>query len=82
MERFLLSPACDRLFLPSAFAPLDASCLNMGIGFIPTWPWVIIQIVPVNIRFNPTTQIGSKMGGAPTNQNGTIGFDPSHITKS
>ena len=40
--------------------------------------WVKIQIVPrVNIRFNPTTKIGSKMGGAPkTPQNGAIGFDP------
>ena len=28
------------------------------------WPWVKIQILPlVNIRFNPTTKIGSKMGG-------------------
>ena len=24
---------------------------------------------------NPTTKIGWKLGGAPTNQNGTIGFD-------
>ena len=31
---------------------------------------------PVNIRFNPTTKTGSKMGGAPTNHKGTIGFDP------
>ena len=31
------------------------------------WPWVKAQIVgPVNIRFNPTTEIGSNMGGAPT----------------
>ena len=28
---------------------------------------------------NSTTRIGSKMGGAPTNQNGTIGFDPQPI---
>ena len=28
------------------------------------WPWVNIQIVPpVNIRLNPTTKIGSEMGG-------------------
>ena len=29
-------------------------------------PWVKTQIVPpMNIRFNPTTKIGSKMNGAP-----------------
>ena len=34
----------------------------LGITYI--WPWVKIQFVPpVNIRFNPTTEIGSKMGG-------------------
>ena len=47
-----------------------------------TWPWVKTQIVPpVNIQI--PTQIGSKMGGAPLPQNGTIGFDPQpHETQS
>ena len=35
-------------------------------------------VTPVNIPI--PTKIGSKMGGTPTNQNGTIGFDNhSHV---
>ena len=37
---------------------------------------------PVNIRFNPTTKIGSKMGGAPIPKWDLIGFDPRPNRKS
>ena len=40
-----------------------------GFPLACIWPWVKIQIVPpVNIRLNPTTKIGSKMGGEFTYQ--------------
>ena len=41
------------------------------------WPWVKIPYAPVNIRFNPTTKIPTKMGGAPKAPKwDPIGFDP------
>ena len=57
-------------------APVSAKSKNpwQGGTLNLKWPWVKIQIVPpVNIRFNPTTKTGSKLGGgvdSPTNQNG------------
>ena len=46
---------------------------GVHLGFQVMRPWVKTQIVPPeNIRFNPTTKIGSRMGdeNSSTNQNG------------
>ena len=44
----------------------STSCMGRTRG--PKWSWLKIQIgwPPVNIRFNPTTKIGSTICGAPT----------------
>ena len=52
---------------PRASGPPKGERTRGMVGGQPTWLCVKIQIgwPPVNIRFNPTTKIGSKMGGAP-----------------
>ena len=62
-----------------AFEPPPHPCARREGGRlrrVKNWPWVKIRIVPPSEHPNPTTRIGSKMGGAPTPNWDSIGFDP------